>query len=272
MTRKQFSKSIPLFTVITYLVMVLVNALANILPINGRGTGEISDSYENLFAPAGITFSIWALIYLLLLGFTLYQLTYYKHTDEAKKRLYEKIGLTFSISSIANTIWILAWHYDFIFISLLLMICILISLIRINYVIRKVKFKSYEYVLIRLPFTIYLGWITVATIANVTTFLVDINWSRYGLSEYLWTNIIILIGTLIATSAMFFYKSKSYGIVVIWAYLGIFIKHISPNGYNNMYPAIIVTVIFSIVILILGEVILMKNSLKKMKTKGTNDE
>lgn len=274
MFRKQISKLIPAITLITYIVMVSVNALANTIPINGRGTGEISDSYENLFAPAGLTFAIWGLIYLLLLGFTLYQLSYYKNIGEDKKSIFVKIGLPFSISSIVNTLWIFAWHYEYILVSLILMILLLICLIIINLVLKKVEFEFLDKLLIRLPFTVYFGWITVATIANVTTFLVYINWDQLGLPEYLWADIVILAGAVIGVLAMLFYNSKAYGAVIIWAYVGIAIKHLSSNGFNGEYSSVIATVFASIILLIIGELMLLKiqfskkSALKKESSGG----
>lgn len=253
MIKIKSNSKVPLVVFITYFVMILVNALANILPINGRGTGDISDSYENLFAPAPLTFSIWGLIYILLFAYVIYQLTYYKESEVDNKDIFRKIGLFFSISSITNALWIFAWHYDKILISLVLMIVILANLIIINIFLRKKEFNMRQQVLIRLPFTIYLGWITVATIANITTYLVGIGWNQFGIPEYIWTIVIILTGATIGISAMFFYNSIAYGFVIIWAYVGIAIKHLSDSGFNGEYMSVIVGVFIAIALLVAGE-------------------
>jgi hypothetical protein len=267
MKSKIMTKGVAGITLITYLMMVTVNALANILPINGKGTGEVSDAYANLFAPAGITFAIWGLIYLLLLGYTIYQLRNYKNILPQKKELFGKIGLLFSISSIGNTLWIFAWHYDFIGLSLILMICILFCLIKINLLLREQGLALKEHILIRLPFTVYFGWITVATIANVTTFLVAIDWNGFGISEVMWTVIIIMIGGIIGTIGILYYRSIAYGCVIIWAYVGIGIKHLAPNGFNGQYISVIITVITAIVVLIVAEVLLVTLRLKERKSE-----
>lgn len=261
-------KSIPIITLITYLIMITLNALANILPINGRNTGEISDFYENLFAPAGITFSIWGLIYILLLGYSIYQLSYYTSKNEDNKKLILFISWIFSISSIANSFWILAWHFDLIFISLVLMIIILVSLILINLKLRKKQLTLMQQLLIRLPFNVYLGWITVAAVANVTTFLVSIEWNQFGIAEYIWTDVIILIAAIIGFIAALFYRSMAYGLVIIWAYVGIAIKHLSPTGYNGEYMSVLVTVFVSIILLIAAQVILVQMKIKNKKIKS----
>ncbi|MGO1820195.1 MAG: tryptophan-rich sensory protein, partial [Senegalia sp. (in: firmicutes)] len=172
--------------IITYIAMIVTNALANILPINGLTTGEVSDSFENLFAPAGLTFSIWGLIYLLLGLYSLYQAGLFRDNNRRAKLL-NSIGIIFSISSIANAAWIFSWHYKVLSLSILLMLVILISLITIVKKINKEKLFMKEKLFISLPFSIYFGWITVATIANITAFLVDIGWNQFGLSEVFWT-------------------------------------------------------------------------------------
>ena len=251
-------KSNPLSTkilvVVTFAAMLTANALANILPINGRMTGEVSDSYGNLFAPAGVTFSIWGLIYLLLGAYTIFQLDFYKVRERSESgELLGKIGPVFAISSIANAGWIFAWHYDMILLSMGLMIIILFSLIWINREIRKVSLTDKEYLFISLPFSIYFGWITVATIANATVYLISIGWSGFGVDPVWWTVIILIVGILIGILTMFTNKDMPYGFVLIWAYVGIFIKHTSEAGFNGQYPAVVNTVLACLALLLAAE-------------------
>ncbi len=192
---------ISIFVLITYLAMIIVNGLANGLPINGMITGDISDSYPNLFAPTGITFIIWGVIYLLLAAHTAYQLGLFrKKGEEVKTALLKEVGILFSISSLANVAWIFAWHYKNILLSLLFMLIILVCLMLIYVRINKETLTANEKVFIRLPFSVYFGWITVATIANATTLLVDKLGSPVnllGISEVVWTVVILLIGLAI---------------------------------------------------------------------------
>ncbi|MDD2370452.1 MAG: tryptophan-rich sensory protein [Firmicutes bacterium] len=243
---------------ISFAIMVLVNGIANILPINGINTGQVSDLYFNLFAPAGITFSIWGVIYLLLLIYTLYQFGLFQNrSSEVKVKLLEQVGILFTISSIANTIWIFAWHYQVILLSLILMLIILVCLIMINRLIMAEKLSMIEKFLIAIPFSIYFGWITIATIANVITYLVSIGWTGFGLSAVGWMVIILLVGLLIGGFTMVKNKDVAYGLVLIWAYIGIFIKHTSIYGFSSIYPAVIVTVIICIVVFVLAELYLI---------------
>ncbi|PTQ84917.1 hypothetical protein C8U37_10645 [Trichococcus patagoniensis] len=250
METKQLDAPIKLTVAVTYLIMIVVNALANILPINGIDTGAVSDSYPNLFAPAGLTFSIWGVIYLLLAGYTLYQYGIFQgDKSTVKTELLRKVGIVFSVSSVVNAAWIFSWHYGMIALSVLLMLVILLSLIYINETIKKEKLDQKEKLFIRLPFSVYYGWITVATIANITALLVDIGWNGFGIPESVWTVLIIIIGLAIGAVTMIRNHDIAYGLVIIWAYAGILIKHMSQDGFAGQYTSIIMTVIACIVLM-----------------------
>ena len=253
-------------TTVTFVAMIVVNALANIIRFNGMTTGEVSDSYPNLFAPAGLTFSIWGVIYILLGGYILYQFGFFSKKESAfSKDLIEKIGILFTISSMANTAWIFVWHYRAIGISLVLMAVILVCLIIINIMVGKAELITREKIFIRLPFSIYFGWIVMATIANVTTFLVSIEWNRFGLPEMFWTIVVLIVGLIIVGLTMFKNQNLGFGIVVIWAYIGILIKHTSASGFGGKYPLIILVLILSIMVLLIEEVYIAVTDKEKLK-------
>lgn len=234
-----------------YVAMIVVNFLANSLPINNRSTGAISDAYPNLFAPTGLTFSIWGLIYLMLAGYVFYQfVSYKKESEQNKKEFLEKINIFFILTSVANISWIFSWHYDFIGLSVLIMAVLLTSLIKIANLIRVEQMTLKEKILVSTPFSLYFGWITVATIANVTVFLVSIGWNGFGIADYIWTSVILLVGTLIGILRMRKDKNIAYGLVLIWAYLGILFKHLSATGFGGQYPSIIVTTIICLILFI----------------------
>ncbi|MBU3182982.1 tryptophan-rich sensory protein [Clostridium psychrophilum] len=250
-------KVLKTFTVISFILMVTINALANILPINGITTGGVSDSYPNLFAPAGITFAIWGIIYLLLAGFVVYQLGLFKGTDT--KTIVELIGGYFIISSLTNAAWIFSWQYKVISLSMILMIVLLVCLIKINIKINSIKLTSKEKLFVKLPFSVYFGWITVATIANAATLLVSLGWNGWGLSEQIWTIIILLVGLIISMATTLRNKDIPYGIVIFWAYLGILIKHVSSNGFASQYTGIITTLVISLIIIFICLLFVAKN-------------
>lgn len=239
---------------LAYIAMVAVNYLANALPIAGRDTGAISDSYPNLFAPAGYAFSIWGLIYTLLAIYVIYQ--FKKDNDE----LISKVNRLFTLTSAINIAWIFAWHYDWIWLSVILMLGLLFSLIKIGKIFKTNKLTAQDRRLVYLPFSVYLGWITVATIANITVFLVSINWNGFGLSENFWTVLILLIGAFIGSMRTIQNRNIPYGLVLVWAYGAILYKHISPTGFAKSYSEIIWAVSLSIIsfLVILGIVIFKK--------------
>ncbi len=247
-------KSITVLVVVTFLSMIVVNALANLLPINGVDTGAVSNSYPNLFAPAALTFSIWGLIYLLLAGYTFYQLGIINKKDSISKALLNKIGIVFSISSVANALWIFTWHYKMIYLSMVLMAIILICLIVIVEATRKESLTVKEKIFVKLPFSIYFGWITVATIANMTALLVSLGWNGFGISETIWTVIIVAVGAIIGIATILRNKDYAYGLVIIWAYIGILMKHVSSSGFASMYPAIITTVLIALSLVAVADV------------------
>jgi len=244
---------IKISVVLTYLGMVAVNAMANALPINGVNTGQVSDAYANLFAPTGLTFSIWGVIYALLAAYTLYQFGLFeKNKSDKREALFKKVGLYFSLTSIINILWIFSWHYDFIGASLLLMVGLLFFLIKIIDILNKENFSIKEKFFMLLPFTIYFGWITVASIANVTVFLVSLGWNGFGLSDQLWTILILIVGTLIGMARMYKDKNIFYGLVFVWAYFGIWLKHIAVDGLAGQYLGIIITTLICITFFLFG--------------------
>lgn len=253
MNGKRIITIIKFITLFFFLVMVTVNVLANTIPINGVNTGQVSETYENLFAPASISFAIWGLIYFLLAAYTLYQLGFLQDKSTNRDILFTKIGTYFSISSFANTAWIFAWHYFNIPLSVILMFIILICLILIAKEINNEELTLREKFFIGLPFSVYFGWITVATIANVTVLLLSLGWNGFGIAENIWAAIMISVGLAIAVATMLRFKDFVYGLVIIWAYIGIIIKHTSESGFAGKYPLVIITAVISILLILIAQ-------------------
>jgi hypothetical protein len=219
-----------------FLIMVVVNALANILPLNGVNTGQLSDLYPNLFVPAGVTFSIWGVIYLLLFMYVIYN--FFAAVNRFPERQYFmlKINLLFFLTCLLNATWIFAWHYHKLYLSVGIMLLLLISLMLIyrRLEVGDIEISKRERYFVHLPFSIYLGWISVATIANITALLVAVGWPRWGLSEEFWTLTMMLVGTLLAVVMALGKRDIYYGLVIIWAYTGIIIKRIAFQSSNTL--------------------------------------
>ena len=241
-----------LLNLIGLLAVIAVNAMATLLPLNNITTGELSDKYPNLFVPAGITFSIWGVIYLFLLLFVIYQFVAALRKSAGERGIFEKIGLLFFISCIFNIAWILAWHFELVLLSLVFMLLLLLTLITIYIRLQTGRpgIKNYEKVFVNIPFSTYLGWITIATIANVTAYLVNINWNGFGISEQLWTVIVIAVGVIITLLTLFSRNDIFYSLVVVWALVGIILKRIADTSVpDNM---IVITSIAGIAVVALG--------------------
>ena len=227
-----------------FLGTVVVNALANILPINNITTGALSDLYPNLFVPAGLTFAIWGLIYVLLGIFVIYPLLPRVRRDPQEVEFVQKIGPLFFISCLANIGWIFAWHYQILPLSLVFMLillgCLLVIYLRLK--VGKSEGTKAERYFVHLPFSVYLGWITIATIANVTALLVNINWNTWGLGEQFWAVAVIAVGIAIALSMLFTRKDIYYSLVVDWALLGILLKRLSVTTVPDQ-SVVVVTIV-----------------------------
>lgn len=241
------SKIGPIMNLLAFIVMIGVNALANILPINGLTTGAVSDLYPNLFAPAGFTFAIWGIIYLALLTFVIYGFSGFDHGS--LRLVYKRISYAFILSSLANAIWIFCWHYRLIPLSMLLMILMLISLMFIMHELKDLRLSRDENFFVRIPFGIYFGWITIATIANMTVLLVSLGWQGSGMEE-LWMILILLVGLAIGGVTTLRNHDFAYGAVLIWAYLGILAKHLMASGFDGIYKGVILTLVLSLVLLV----------------------
>lgn len=242
-----------------FFVMVTVNGLANALPLNGVNTGQLSDEIPNLFVPAGITFAIWGLIYILLLGFVITGLIV--AFGKKENNIWTATdSWVFSINAVLNTAWIFAWHWRMISLSLVLMLGILATLI----FLLESGFKTTEMNKIQKadlglgekvrdfflwqPILVYLGWICVATIANVTALLVTLGWNGFGISDLWWTVAVIIVGTILGIYLVLKRGAVASGLVVIWAYAGIFIKRRAVDPSATM-PIIIAATVGSIVVL-----------------------
>jgi len=231
-------KIVQILNITGLLLTIVVNYLANALPLAGKTTGEVSGLYENLFAPAGFTFSIWGVIYLLLIIFVVYQAKgLLKFKDEKRPpSYYHRIGYWFFISCLANAAWIFAWHYEVIWLSIVLMIVILISLLKIytRLGVGQRIVKHTERYLIHLPFSVYLGWISVATIANAAVLLVSFRWDGFGIPQEIWTSIMILVAAAITTTILITRKDLFFSLVILWAFFGIFVKRITTDPQQSL--------------------------------------
>lgn len=247
--------NVRILVTLTYLVMVMVNYLANALPLNGRRTGEVSAAYPSLFTPAGITFSVWGLIYLLLGAHVLYQWGLFRSGPEsaADAALLDRVGAVFAVSSAANTAWVFAWHYDLIPLSAVLIVVILVCLARIVTTVRRADPVGRQRWFVSVPFSVYFGWTTVAVVANMTVLLVSWNWDGFGLPNSTWAAVMVVTAVAIGTLTLVRNRDVAYGLVLIWAFAGILLRQVSAGGLDGRYPGIIAAVVAALVLLVVAE-------------------
>ena len=242
-----------------FLIMLSLNFLANYLPLNGKTTGELSDKYPNLFVPSGPTFAIWGLIYFLLLIFTIYQAsTLFSRKASRVNTIVNRIGPWFFVSSLLNATWVVTWHYELVPVSVAVMLVLLFSLILLNFAVfngladvtRRERFVA------KAPFGVYLGWICVATIANVTAWLSGIGWQG-GFESDTWAFIMIVVGGIIAYGAAGGLQNGYLAWAVVWAFVGIISKRL---GEEPMYYSIVfVAACASLFLFIQGLVMIIRD-------------
>jgi benzodiazapine receptor len=212
-----------IMVVLAVIGTIAVNALANLLPINGRNTGAVSDGFPVYIIPAGYAFSIWGLIYLGLIAYAIYQAL----PQQAGNPALRATGWLFVASCVANAAWLFLWHYEQFALTMVAMLALLALLITI-YVrlgVGKAEVSPAMRFLVHVPFSIYLGWITVATILNASVVLYDLGWSGWGLSDEAWGAVMIIAGLAIALMVALSRRDFVYMGVIVWAFAAIFVKH-----------------------------------------------
>jgi hypothetical protein len=213
---------------IAVIATLVVNALASSLPLNGMTPGEISDQFEVYFVPAGYVFSIWGVIYLGLIAYGIFQILP-ANSDSGNLR---SIGWLFIGTSVANIVWLFLWHYAQFVWSIFAMLSLLVLLILIYERLWQARNQAsrVEFWSVHIPFSIYLGWITVATIANATTVLDFVGWGGWGIPDVIWAVIMLVIATAIGLLVVFRRNDPAYGLVLVWAFVGIARKHMGTSS------------------------------------------
>ncbi|MEM3530364.1 MAG: TspO/MBR family protein [Nitrososphaerales archaeon] len=238
------------------IVMVVVNGLAGgTTIIGGKNTAQISDTNPTLITPASYAFSIWGIIYIMLGIFVFYQAL----SNQRAKEFREKVGYLFIASCILNIFWLFLWQFEYLIFSVFVIFLLLATLIAIylSLEVGKVSLSLNEKIAFQLPFSVYLGWISIASIANVATTLVSVKWDGFGISHEVWASSLIIIVLVITLLVIATKKDVAYGLVIIWALLGI--------AVNQSEKQDIVIAIGASTIIILATLIL--SILKNKKTK-----
>lgn len=203
--------------------MIVINAIHPVFSPTGKNNGEISNQFQNFFTPAGYVFSIWGLIYLALIAFTIYQAL---PSQRNNPRL-AKIDILYAVSCVFNSAWLIVWQREWFALSLVVMVGILLSLVAIYVRLDDTRYKleGREGWLVHWPFSMYLGWITVATVANATIVLQDLGWKGAGVPGPTWGAIMVCAAFVIVLAVTFPRKDRAYILVLVWATIGIAVKY-----------------------------------------------
>ena len=236
-----------LANVLSVVLAITVNILASALPLNGQNTGEISDRFHVYFVPAGYVFAIWGIIYIGWIAFAIFQ---YLPAQKQSPRL-QNLGYFFAWSGIFNALWLVCWHYNQFGLSVLVMLALL-GLLIVSYLklkVGRISIGNAERWCIDIPFSVYLGWITVATVANITSYLYSINWNGFGLDPQVWAVIMIAVASAVGLIMAQTRRDSGYLFVLIWSFVGIAVKQAAfPLVANSAWVAsafVFMLVIFS---------------------------
>ncbi len=207
--------------VVALVATLIVNTLSNTLPINGQTAAQISNRLPVLFVPANYVFSIWGLIYVLLIGFVVYQAL----PAQRHNALLRRISPWFVLSCVANITWLLFFHYNQFALSMVVMLALLFALITIYRHVRSAGASSRgEAIFVRGTFSVYLGWITVATIANAAYTLLEAGWDGFGIADTTWTLLLLLVAAGLTSYILLTRRDLAYAAVILWALVGIVVK------------------------------------------------
>ena len=267
---RKAGKAFGMLALFLFAAVLIVNTLANALPLNNVTTGALSDEIPNLFVPAGLTFAIWGVIYLLLAAYVVFAI---RETwtgpgapaKDADPAWTIRDALLFAVNMASNVLWIFAWQWRQAGLAFVLMLVILGTLIALEQGSQGKlapggalgKAGNARRFFLTVPLRVYLGWISVATIANVTALLVKLNWGGFGLDPRFWTILVIIAGLAVALGFSLWKREEAAPLVVVWAYLGIVLKRTAVDAdYSRpvwIAAGLAGIIIFaSIVILLLG--------------------
>ncbi len=208
--------------ILSVVLALAVNVLASALPLNGQNTGAISDRFKVYFVPAGYVFAIWGLVYIGWIAFAIYQALPAHKQEERLRRL----GWLFALSGVFNAAWLFCWHYNRFGLSVLVML-VLLGLLIASYLrldVGRRRVSAAQKWCVDIPFSIYLGWITVATVANISDWLYSVHWDGFGIAAPAWAVIMLIFATLLGFLMAWTRRDAGYLFVLVWAFIGIAAK------------------------------------------------
>ena len=235
---------LPVTNSVATVIALIVNVLASALPLNGKNTGAISDQFKVYFVPAGYVFAIWGVIYIGWIAFSIYQ-ALPAQRDNARL---QRIGWLYAVSAVLNASWLFAWHYELFPLSVVVMLGLLMTLIAIYLRLNngRVPVSTLEKWCVNIPFSVYLGWISVATIANIADLLYYWRWDGWGIAPEMWAVIMLAVATTLALVMTLTRGDVAFLIVLVWSFIGIAFKQVATPWVANTAWAMVVLVVLMI--------------------------
>ncbi|WP_289644241.1 tryptophan-rich sensory protein [Maribacter aestuarii] len=264
-------KKLAVLNLFSVVLVIAVNYISQALRLNNTTIGEISAKYDNLFTPASYAFAIWGIIFISLLAYGIFQVRRAFFSDKQSEFIQET-GYWFLASNLLNAAWVFAFVYDFTGLSVIIMLGILFSLIKIilNMNMERWDAPITTIAFVWWPICIYSGWIAVATIANIAAYLSKLGWSGNPLSEISWTIIMIGIATLLNLLMVWMRNMREFAFVGVWALFAIYIRH-KETLENIAYSALIGSILLLGAILVHGYKNRHTNPFEKLKERLASD-
>ncbi|MTJ51661.1 tryptophan-rich sensory protein [Anabaena sp. UHCC 0253] len=235
-------------TLVAIVGAFVVNIVSNIFPLNGLSIGAISNTLfqDVLVIPANYAFAVWGLIYLGLFALAIYQVLPNQKQDEDLR----KVGYLLVIASVFQSIWVYLFLSRLFTLSVVAMLGILVPLMVTYHVlgIGKKRVSRTKKFCLHYPISIYLSWISVATVVNVASALYFYGWNGGGINNQVWTIILLVIATAIAAVIVFRYKDIAYAGVTVWALIAIAVKHSNIDVLRNFAIFLAVMLVFVAII------------------------
>ncbi|MFS4418409.1 tryptophan-rich sensory protein [Maribacter sp. 2307ULW6-5] len=237
-------KTLAILNLLSVLAVIAVNYVSQALRFNDTTIGDISQKYNNLFTPASYAFAIWGLIFLGLLAYGIFQVYRAFFTEETHDFMVQT-GYWFVAANVLNALWVFAFVYEHTGLSVLIMLGILLSLIKVILNTNMERWHAPKKIIVFVwwPICLYAGWISVATIANISAYLTKLGWEGAPFSEEVWTIVMIVVATGLNLIVIHRRNMREFAAVGVWALFAIFIRHreaVEPVAYTALVGSVVI--------------------------------
>lgn len=239
-------KNKSLISIILFAITLMINMLGSTGFINGLNQKDVSDKFSTLITPAGFTFSIWGIIYLLL--FITLVILFIKRNEKYYASIINQISSLFWLSCFFNASWIIVFSYKLIGLSVVVILGLCFSLLLIlrRLLIIHTPGKFFA----PLVFAIYGGWVFTASFVNIALFLNYLNISFGSLAKETIYLVLLIMLVFLAILLQNYHKNAIFNLPIAWGFFGILkaleLKEIATPISNVLLVGIILLVLKSV--------------------------